>query len=76
MPELETQLEGLPPSAKLVYKILEYEGPLTQQELRSETLLGQRTVYNALQELKENGFIDSKPRMADLRQHVYHLDGD
>lgn len=40
--ENATVREGLrdcPPSAKLVAKVLEYDGPLTQQELAEETLL-------------------------------------
>ncbi|QLK26152.1 MarR family transcriptional regulator [Natrinema zhouii] len=73
MPEhVPKELEAMPPTAKLVYRILEYEGKLTQQELRRETLLAQRTVYNALRDLKELDAIDSHPNSQDLRQTIYY----
>lgn len=72
MSEQKTKgLEGLSPSAKLVYKVLEYEAPLTQAEIIQESQLSQRTVYNALQDLEEYDLVDSKPRTEDLRQRVY-----
>ena len=74
MPEqVPQELEGMPPTAKLVYKILEYEGKLTQQKLREETLLAQRTVYNALRDLEEIDAIGSHPNSEDLRQTVYYI---
>ncbi|WP_226040864.1 MarR family winged helix-turn-helix transcriptional regulator [Natrinema sp. DC36] len=74
MPEQVPQkLKDLPPTAKLVYKILEYEGKLTQQELCEETFLAQRTVYNALRDLEEIGAIDSYPNPEDLRQTMYFI---
>ncbi len=66
-------LEALPPSAKFVYKVLEYEAPLTQKEIIEETQLTQRTVYNALQNLEKVDVIDSHPLRTDLRQDVYYL---
>jgi len=35
---------SMPPSSKLLLKILEYEGSMTQKELASKTLLPGRTV--------------------------------
>ena len=40
--------KNLPPSAKLVYKILSYEGNLTQKEIISSSNLPERTVRYAL----------------------------
>lgn len=50
---LMSENEDLPPSSKLVYKVLEYEGSLTQRELAEETRLPQRTVREALNRLQE-----------------------
>lgn len=76
MPEhVPKELEELPPTAKLAYKILEYERKLTRQELRKETLLAQRTVYGALCDLEEIDAIDSRPCQTGLRQTVYYISG-
>lgn len=71
--EATDRLESLPPSAKLVYKILEYEGPeLTQEELAEETLLPQRTVRNALYELDDMGLVEDRPNdRGDARAKLY-----
>jgi len=49
-----TQTEGLddlPPRAKLVFKVLEYNGPLTQKGIVQESMLSARTVRYALERL-------------------------
>ena len=66
-------LEDLTPSAKLVYKILEYEAPLTKKQIVEESRLTQRTVYNAITELEDLNYIDSEPRTKDLRQRIYWI---
>ena len=67
----------LPPSAKLAYKTLEYEGEATQAELVRRTGLPQRTLRYALNRLAdEAGVVESEPRMTDARQSVYRLRGD
>ncbi|WP_243680675.1 NAD(+)/NADH kinase [Vulcanisaeta souniana] len=45
----------LPPSAKFILKILEYEGQLTQKEIMEKTMLPSRTVRNALNILIRKG---------------------
>ncbi|WP_243674866.1 helix-turn-helix domain-containing protein [Vulcanisaeta distributa] len=45
----------LPPSAKFILKILEYEGQLTQKEIVEKTMLPSRTVRNALSILIRKG---------------------
>lgn len=68
--------EGLcdcPPSAKLVAKVLEYDGPLTQQELAEETLLPTRTVRYAVSQLDEIGVVQSRFSFTDARKRVYSL---
>jgi DNA-binding MarR family transcriptional regulator len=63
----------LPPSAKLVAKVLEYNGRLTQGQLASETLLPPRTVRYALTRLEEVGVVDSRIAFSDARKRVYTL---
>ncbi len=74
--ENATVREGLhdcPPSAKLVAKVLEYDGPLTQQELAEETLLPTRTVRYAVSQLDEIDIVQSRFSFTDARKRVYSL---
>lgn len=66
-------VKDLPPSAKLVAKVLEYDGPLTQSQLAAETLLPARTVRYALTRLEEIGVVDSRFSFNDARKRVYTL---
>lgn len=63
----------LPPSAKLVAKVLEYEDRLTQSQLADETMLPPRTVRYALTRLEEVGVVDSRFSFTDARKRVYSL---
>jgi len=72
----ETDGEGisdLPPSAKLVYKVLEYDGPLTQKGIVEESMLSARTVRYALERLDEVGVVEEDVYFADARQNLYEL---
>jgi predicted transcriptional regulator len=72
----ETDGEGiadLPPSAKLVYKVLEYNGPLTQKGIVEESMLSARTVRYALERLDEVGIIEEDVYFADARQNLYEI---
>jgi len=53
----------MPPSAKLVYKVLEFKGLLTQKDLIKETYLPARTVRSALERMN----------LEDARQCLYRL---
>ena len=66
-------LQELPPSAKLVAKVLEYNGTLTQSELADETLLPPRTVRYALSRLDEEGIVESRFSFSDARKRIYSL---
>jgi NAD+ kinase len=70
-----SHMEDAPPSAKFLVKLLEYEGPLTQQEMIRESNLSERTVRNALHWLVANGLIAKEPSLRDARQDVYNLAG-
>ncbi|WP_254537702.1 helix-turn-helix transcriptional regulator [Halomarina litorea] len=67
------RLADLPPSAKLVAKVLEYDGPLTQSDLSEETLLPTRTVRYALTRLEEVGAVESRVSFTDARKRIYSL---
>lgn len=63
----------LPPSAKLVYKTLQYEGGLTQSELATETMLPPRTVRDALSRLEDAGVVEERIFIPDARKSTYAL---
>lgn len=64
----------LPPSAKLVAKVLEYNDTLGQSELAEETLLPPRTVRYALSRLDEADVVASRFSFVDARKRLYSLD--
>ena len=66
-------VRDLPPSAKLVAKVLDYNDTLTQSELAEETLLPPRTVRYALSRLEEEDAIDSRFSFTDARKRLYSL---
>ncbi|WP_123619894.1 helix-turn-helix domain-containing protein [Halorubrum sp. CSM-61] len=66
-------VRDLPPSAKLVAKVLDYNDTLTQSELAEETLLPPRTVRYALSRLEEEDVVDSRFSFADARKRLYTL---
>jgi DNA-binding MarR family transcriptional regulator len=66
-------VSDLPPSAKLVAKVLEYNDTLTQSQLAEETLLPPRTVRYALSRLEDVGVIGSRFSFADARKRIYTL---
>jgi transcription initiation factor IIE alpha subunit len=63
----------LGPSAKLVYTVLEHEGPLTQQQIVERTRLAARTVRKALSRLKGEDVIEERVYLQDARQRLYHV---
>ncbi|MEE8132648.1 MAG: NAD(+)/NADH kinase [Nitrososphaerales archaeon] len=70
---LAEDLLGMPPSAKLVLKTLEYEGPLSQKDLASSSMLPQRTVRLGLSYLLDKGFVKKRLSLRDARQRTYEL---
>jgi transcriptional regulator, ArsR family len=66
-------VRDLPPSAKLVAKVLDYNDTLTQSELADETLLPPRTVRYALNRLEEADVVDSRFSFTDARKRIYNL---
>lgn len=62
-----------PPSSKFIYKMLSYEGSLTQQEIVAETGLPARTVRHALEYLVKSGVIEKRTTLKDTRQSIYFI---
>jgi DNA-binding MarR family transcriptional regulator len=71
--EYRERLRELPPSAKLVAKVLEGDAPLSQGELAEESLLPDRTVRYALNRLEESELVSSRYSFKDARKQVYFL---
>jgi transcription initiation factor IIE alpha subunit len=67
----ERKLADLPPSAKLVFMVLEQEGTLTQKRLVEETRLSARTVRYALRRLKDINAVNEQISLRDARQMLY-----
>lgn len=71
MVETDNQIRDLPPSAKLVFKVLEYNPELTQKQIVNETRLSQRTVRDALGRLIDGGIVEKNLYLQDARQNLY-----
>lgn len=71
--EFRTQLRDLPPSAKLVAKVLDVNEPLDQAHLAEETLLPDRTIRYALTQLEDANLITAHVNLRDARKQVYEL---
>ena len=74
--KVEEMIDELPPSAKLVFKVLEYNRQMTQKEIADETRLSVRTVRYALNRLTEKGLVEQVPCLSDGRQTLYDLSDD
>jgi transcription initiation factor IIE alpha subunit len=65
------RIEHLSPSVKLIFKVLEYRGLMTQKELVNESYLPPRTVRYALSRLKKEGILEERLYYKDARQSLY-----
>lgn len=70
--DLPPCVRNLSPNAKLAYKTLNIQGPMTKQELCEHAPMHRNSATNALTELKEadGPLIESNPA-PDARQRVY-----
>ncbi|MFW5920048.1 MAG: MarR family transcriptional regulator [archaeon] len=73
MTQAEDSVRDLPPSGKLVLKVLEYNGGLTQKEIVEKSRLSQRTVRDALDRLQEQNIVEKNIYVPDARQNLYTL---
>ncbi len=65
------RLVELPPSAKLVYRVLTDDAPMTQQQVRTDALLPARTTRDALQKLKDENLVEERLYLPDARKRLY-----
>ncbi|MFB6135953.1 MAG: MarR family transcriptional regulator [Halobacteriaceae archaeon] len=65
------RLADLPPSAKLVFKVLEDESPLTQSQIAERSRLSKRTTRHALSKLTEAGVVEEQVYIPDARRRLY-----
>lgn len=71
---IETEkIKALPPSAKLIYKILVSEEGMTQKEIIARSYLPERTARHSLSLLYAKSLIKKKPYLNDARQDVYSI---
>lgn len=73
MPINVQNIGHLPPSAKLVWKVLETGGLLTQKEIIVKTYLPPRTVRYAINRLRNENVIEERFYFKDARQSQYGL---
>ncbi|MES3161855.1 MAG: ArsR family transcriptional regulator [Halorubrum sp.] len=69
--DTQGRLEPLPPSAKLVYYVLDAEGRFDQTGLADETRLSTRTVRFAVEKLVDAGLVEEGLCPTDARRSVY-----
>ncbi|MCS7145998.1 MAG: sugar kinase [Aigarchaeota archaeon] len=70
---LAEELLDTPPSAKLILKTIEYEGPLTYSQLLKKTMLPERTLRHALNILVSKRLLARRPLTRDARQKLYYI---
>jgi DNA-binding MarR family transcriptional regulator len=66
-------IRDLPPSAKLVAKVLDQHGRMTPAQLCTETLLPSRTVRDAVDRLDAVDAIEREIVFTDARKRSYSL---
>ncbi|MGC2384387.1 MAG: helix-turn-helix domain-containing protein, partial [Nitrososphaeraceae archaeon] len=71
--KIAEDLLSMPASAKLILKTLEYEGALSQRDLRRRTMLPERTVRLSLSHLLKGDYVRKKTSLRDARQHIFEL---
>jgi transcription initiation factor IIE alpha subunit len=72
--EASDRVEGLNPSAKLAYYVLEREGSeMRKTELEEQTLLEGRTLRGAMDALEEEEVAYKRKNPHDHKQRIYGL---
>ncbi len=64
-------MNQLPPSSKIVLRILSTEGAMTHKDIVNKSHCAPRTVRYALKKLKERDLIIEKMNLQDMRQIIY-----
>ena len=76
MPEepVDGALEGMPPSAKLVAKVMEYEGSMDAEEISRSARLHPSTTRDALNRLVEENLVEVSVDPDGGRRLVYSIE--
>jgi len=64
-------MDPLPPSSKIILRILGSGGAMTHKEIVKKSHCHPRTVRYALRKLKERKLLIEKMNMQDMRQIIY-----
>jgi len=72
----DTGFEDMPPSAKLVAKVIEHEGAMNAGEISESARLPQSTTRNALNRLVDKGVVDVSVGSGDGRRLIYSIEED
>lgn len=64
-------VKSIPPSAKLLLRVLREKKILRFEELMEETMLSKRTLLYAIKALRELGMIETQICMNDARKRFY-----
>jgi DNA-binding MarR family transcriptional regulator len=64
-------MNSLPPSSKIVLRILGNEGAMTHKDIVKKSHCAPRTVRYALRKLKERNLLIEKANLRDMRQIIY-----
>ena len=65
------RLMSLSPSAKLVFRVLQHDQPLTTRDIAEKTLLPQRTVRYALSKLNDADLAEERVDPQEPRTRLY-----
>lgn len=72
---LDAHVGDLSPKAKLVYLVLDREGPLTRQDIMRATRASEATIHRAIVELAEANVVENRPVPTNPAANVYYLRG-
>ncbi|WP_254533757.1 helix-turn-helix transcriptional regulator [Natrinema gelatinilyticum] len=73
MSHTRDRLYELSPSAKLVFKVLEENGTMTQSQIADESFLSKRTVRYALGNLRDADILHERASFRDARKTLYSI---
>ncbi len=66
-------IEAMNPASKLVYVVLEREGPLPTSDLAERTRLNPDTVRRRAARLNDSGHVRSRPNLRNPSENVHEL---
>ncbi len=73
--EAAARVPGAPRSTRTILCTLIARGPMTMQALQEASGLARRTVYGAIRQLLEGGFVQGRTSLQDARQTLFWFKG-